>query len=122
MRKSIFEKECERLQPILLERKSKMNKNQAYKLVKDAIGTYSFVYASGYALAYSMVFTDERDDECSKIKLVEIVSRLKKLNHKENEIVFEGCIMAVAEIYGRTYEEISDLLENKEYWMAYGAK
>ncbi len=122
MSMSIFEKECKRLQPILLKRKSKMNRQQAYKLVKEAMNTFSFAYTSGYAIAYTMIFSDEQPNECSKNSFKDIISKLKKNDPRGYDLVFEGCIEAIAKIYGRTCEEITDLLKDKEYWMSYGAK
>ena len=123
MSMSIFEKECKRLQPILLERKSKMTGQQAVELVKSAIEHYSFAYASGYALANIMIFSGaESLEEYSSLTLNEAVSKLKEISSNECPIVFEGYIDALAYMYGRTTEEIEGLLVSKKYWMSYGSK
>lgn len=123
MSKSIFEKECERLQPILLERKSKMNERQTVELVKEAIKIYSFAYASGYALAKIMIFSgNEKPYEYSKLTFGEAVSKLKDVKPDECPLVFDGYVYATAKIYGRTPEEIEDILVGKKYWMGYGSE
>lgn len=120
---SIFEKESERLQPILLERKSKMSERQAVELVKEAMEIYSFAYASGYALAKIMVFSgDEKPDEYSKITFGDAVAKLKDIKNDECPLVFDGFVNAISKIYGRTVEEIESILAGKKYWMAYGSE
>lgn len=119
-KKSIFEQECDKLQPILLEKGSALAKSEAIYMSRYAVKHFSFPYAAGYVVAYCDIFENvDKENESSKLKFFEAVTNIKK--YKKCDLFFEGYCEAVAKIYDRTYEEVKDLISNKKYWLSYGS-
>lgn len=121
MSKSIFEMECDRLQPILLERVSILTKSESNQMAKYALENFSYPYATGFVQAYCDIFNKiEKENGRSKIKFSEAIECIIK--YKRCSLFFEGYCAAIAKIYGMTYEEVTSLIDKKEYWMSYGTK